>query len=146
MAIGKKIRDHSIEFTCDFDPSVGVFEVDASVVRTALFNILENAIDACLEDKANGPKQITFGAAQKKEDIIFTISDNGIGMGEEVRENIFTLFFSSKGTGGTGLGLYISNQIIQQHGGMIRVDSEPGRGSDFYVKIPKASPEFVKSP
>jgi len=131
MAIGKKIRDHSIEFTCDFDPSVGVFEVDASVVRTALFNILENAIDACLEDKANGPKQITFGAAQKKEDIIFTISDNGIGMGEEVRENIFTLFFSSKGTGGTGLGLYISNQIIQQHGGMIRVDSEPGEDPIF---------------
>ena len=144
MTIEKKTRDHAIEFLWDFDPSVGVFEIDASVVRTALINILENAIDACLEDKANRSKQITFAAAQNEKDIVFTVSDNGVGMDEGTRENLFNLFFSSKGSGGTGLGLYISNQIVRQHGGTINVNSKKGTGSDFHLRIPKVLPEFVK--
>lgn len=144
LTIQQKTRDHAIEFICDFDPSVGVFEIDASVVRTALINILENAMDACLEDKTDTPKQIIFAAALDGNDIIFTVSDNGVGMDEETRENLFALFFSSKGAGGTGLGLYISNQIVRQHGGTIRVTSIKGKGSDFQIKIPKVLPEFVK--
>ena len=65
-------------------------------------------------------------------------------MDEDTRENLFTLFFSSKGAGGTGLGLYISNQIVRQHGGSISVNSKKGIGSDFHLKIPKVLPEFVK--
>ena len=143
--IRQKARDHGVRLICDFDPEVGVFEIDASVVRTALVNILENAIDACVEDKENAAKQIVFAATQDGDDIVFAISDNGIGMDAETRENLFTLFFSSKGTGGTGLGLYISNQIIRQHGGSISVSSSLGEGADFHVKIPKVLPETVKT-
>ena len=142
--IAKKARDHGIEFVWDSDPSVGIFEIDASVVRTALMNILENAMDACLEDTTSESKRIAFIAAQDDDDIIFTVSDNGIGMDEDTRENLFTLFFSSKGAGGTGLGLYISNQIVRQHGGAISVDSKKGIGSDFHLRIPKVLPESVK--
>jgi len=145
ITIEKKTRDHAIEFICNFDPSVGVFEIDASVVRTALINILENAIDACLEDRTNASKQIVFTAAQNGNDIIFTVSDNGVGMNKETRDNLFTLFFSSKGNRGTGLGLYISNQIIQQHGGSIDVTSKKGQGAGFHIRIPKVLPESVKT-
>ena len=81
---------------------------------------------------------------QDSENIVFEISDNGIGMDKQTRENIFTLFFSSKGHAGTGLGLYISNRIIQQHGGYIHVDSNPGKGSRFKVMLPKELPESAK--
>jgi len=144
-AIEPKARKHTIELACEFDPSVGVFEIDASVVRTALINILENALDACLEDGKDSPKRVVFAATQSGGDIIFRVSDNGVGMDEDTRENLFTLFFSSKGGGGTGLGLYISNQIIRQHGGSISAESVEGQGSDFHIKMPKTLPEAVRS-
>jgi signal transduction histidine kinase len=70
--------------------------------------------------------------------IVFEISDNGTGMDRETRESLFTLFFSSKGNKGTGLGLFIANKIITQHGGQIKVDSKPNQGSSFRITIPRA--------
>ena len=78
--------------------------------------------------------------------IIFDVYDNGTGMDKETRENLFTLFFSSKGNKGTGLGLFISNRIIQQHGGVIKVDTAPGKGSHFRIMLPKFLSESLKSP
>ncbi|MBW1999378.1 MAG: HAMP domain-containing histidine kinase, partial [Deltaproteobacteria bacterium] len=54
---------------------------------------------------------------------------------------IFTLFFSSKGGRGTGLGLFVSYEIIQKHGGSIEVESTPGQGSLFLIKIPRTQPD-----
>jgi len=140
-----KIKGYSIEFIHDFDRSIGKFEVDTSVVSSALINILENAMDACIEDKSKKSHKIIFSVTQDKDHIVFDIHDNGMGMDRETRENIFTLFFSSKGSKGTGLGLFVSNKIIQQHGGSIRVDSTPGQGSHFNIRLPKVLPDILKS-
>ena len=59
-------------------------------------------------------------------------------------ENIFSLFYSSKGNKGTGLGLFVANKIVQKHGGRIRVESNPGEGSTFIVSLPKRIPESLK--
>jgi signal transduction histidine kinase len=140
-----KIKGYSIEFIHDFDRSIGKFEVDTSVVSSALINILENAMDACIEDKSKKSHKIIFSVTQDKDHIVFDIRDNGMGMDRETRENIFTLFFSSKGSKGTGLGLFVSNKIIQQHGGSIRVDSTPGQGSHFNIRLPKVLSDILKS-
>ena len=66
------------------------------------------------------------------------MTDTGIGMDAETKEKIFELFFSSKGSEGTGLGLYITKHIVEQHDGSISVDSGLGKGSRFLVKIPKS--------
>ena len=66
-------------------------------------------------------------------------------MDRETREHMFTLFFSSKGHRGTGLGLFIANKIVGQHGGTIRVDSTPGQGTHFRIAIPARSPQSVES-
>jgi signal transduction histidine kinase len=58
-------------------------------------------------------------------------------MDQEIRERAFSLFFSSKRGNGTGLGLFISNKIVQAHGGEIRIDSEPNEGTRVIVKIPR---------
>ena len=146
FTIEPKIRIQNIELIREFDPSMGEFEVDPGIVRSALINILENAIDACTEDKSERPHKITFGVIQDKDHILFDVSDNGTGMNKETRDNLFTLFFSSKGNKGTGLGLFISNRIIQQHGGVIKVDTAPGKGSHFRIMLPKFLSESLKTP
>jgi len=138
-----KIIAQRIEFECNFDQALGDFEIDAGVVRIALINILENALDACLEDDTKTAHKITFCAGQNQDHIVLEIADNGIGMDRETRENLFTLFFSSKGNKGTGLGLFIAKKIIEQHGGSISVASQPGMESLFKIVLPKRFPPSI---
>ena len=146
LTVEPKALGRGIEFIRDFDEAAGEFEVDSGVLASALTNILENGLDACIEDNANKAHKIIFGVKEDEDDILFHVSDNGIGMDKETREKMFTLFYSSKGREGTGLGLFISNKIIEEHGGSILVDSSPGEGSHFIVRMPKILPEDVKTP
>jgi PAS domain S-box-containing protein len=145
LTVEPKARGHHIEFVRDFDESVGEFEVDAGILASALTNILENAMDACIMDASKKANKIVFGVRQDNNDILFDVRDNGIGMDEKTREKLFTLFHSSKGREGTGLGLFISSKIIEQHGGSIKVESSLGKGSQFMVRMPKTIPEMVKT-
>ncbi|MEJ2728509.1 MAG: HAMP domain-containing sensor histidine kinase, partial [Deltaproteobacteria bacterium] len=138
-----KIKSAGIEFEKNFDLKIGELEINAGYVHSALLNILDNAADACARDDSKQKHKITFEVKQDQDHIIFDIADNGIGMDDETREKIFTPFFSLKGEKGTGLGLFISNKIIQQHGGEIMVKSKWGQGTRFGVKIPKMQPESL---
>ena len=64
------------------------------------------------------------------------MTDTGFGMDAETRTKLFTMFFSTKGSNGTGLGLLVSHKVATEHGGTISVTSEPGAGSTFTVTIP----------
>jgi signal transduction histidine kinase len=139
-----KMKDQPIEFVNNFDSKVGDFEVDAGYVHSALTNILENAIDACARDTSKKFHKIIFGVRLSKEHVVFDVFDDGIGMDQETQQKLFTPFFSSKGDKGTGLGLFISNAIIQQHCGEIIVKSTFGRGTLFRIKIPRMLPESAK--
>ena len=139
-----KIAAQGIEFVKEFDETLGDFEIDAGYVHSALINIIENAIDACSKISGARDHKIVFGARQDKTHILFEVFDSGIGMDAETIGKLFTPFFSSKGRMGTGLGLFISNKIIQQHGGRIDVKSTPGHGSLFTIKIPKTLPKKAK--
>ena len=138
--VESKIKAAGIGLTCDFDTTIGEVQMDAGVVRLALINILENALDACAEDTAQKSHKIVFSLKPDKNNVVFEIRDNGIGMDRETRESLFSLFFSSKGNKGTGLGLFIANKIIEQHGGEIKVESKPNRGSSFRITIPQTPP------
>ncbi|MGB9498579.1 MAG: response regulator [Dissulfuribacterales bacterium] len=130
-----KLNWQNIQFVKDFFQASGQFEVDATAFRSALVNILENAMEACLENKSKSSK-ISFSVKTTTDFIFFEIVDNGIGMDLKTVKNVFTLFFSTKGKQGTGLGLYIAEKVIKQHGGGITVDSQKGEGSRFTVKMP----------
>jgi signal transduction histidine kinase len=58
-------------------------------------------------------------------------------MDAEIKEKVFTSFFTTKGLGGTGLGLLVTKKIVREHGGRIEVESEPGEGSCFRIEIPR---------
>ncbi|MCP4577044.1 MAG: GHKL domain-containing protein, partial [Deltaproteobacteria bacterium] len=137
--IDSKMRDAKVRFIREFAPNLGQFEVDPGFLRTALINILENAVDACLDDKQKEEHSVSFKVKKDGDRIVFDIIDNGIGMDDATRDKMFSLFFSSKGQQGTGLGLYITNRIIEQHGGRITVDSTPGQGTHIGIRIPQSS-------
>jgi signal transduction histidine kinase len=142
--VQSRFQNQPIEFERIIKTSLGDFEVDVAVAATALTNIIENAIEACIDDPSGRSHRIIFGVDQDQENIIFDIRDNGIGMDDEIRDNIFNLFYSSKGKKGTGLGLFITRNIIQQHGGTIEVDSTLGQGTHFRVIMPKILPQEAK--
>jgi len=139
-----KMKHQKIEFLRNFNSNLGEFEVDGTYVHSALINIIENAIDACAGDTSKKFHKIVFDVRQSKAHVVFDVIDDGIGMSQETQKKLFTPFFSSKGDKGTGLGLFISNAIIQQHCGEIIVKSTPGKGALFRIKLPRVLPESAK--
>ncbi|MFZ2631968.1 MAG: ATP-binding protein [Desulfosalsimonadaceae bacterium] len=136
---------HDITFTVTLpSPSVRV-ELDPDRLREALINFLENAVDACVSDTNRETHHIAFDTRVTEDGrVCFDISDDGLGMDRETKEKMFTLFFSSKGSKGTGLGLFIANHVIGQHGGTILVESEINKGSRFTICIPRTREKMDK--
>jgi PAS domain S-box-containing protein len=129
-----------IEFKCNSPQDNGHFEADKNAVKSLLINLLDNSLDACRIDKKKDSHFITLNILSQPENIQFEVTDNGIGMDRETSEKASSLFFSSKGAGGTGLGLFIANKIAQEHGGNITIESEEGKGSKFIVTMMRKRP------
>ena len=135
-----RAAEHQIRLTCDVAPTAGDFEADSQAVRSLLVNLLENSLDACRLDNKKSLHEVTLQLRGFPDYVQFGVMDNGIGMDQETREKAFSLFFSSKGMEGTGLGLFIANRIAQAHGGSIALDSQVGAGTQFLVKLPRKRP------
>ncbi len=140
----KKATDFDIQLTIDIADDVGSVPADAQAMRAMLLNLVENSLDACRVDRAKTDHFLRLGVRRAAPWMIIEVEDNGIGMDRETREKAFSLFFSQKGLKGTGLGLFISNKIVDKHGGLISVESEPGRGTRFVVRLPLAARPSTK--
>jgi signal transduction histidine kinase len=101
-----------------------------------LANLISNAIDACQMSEKPGC-QVHLKTWEEDGVLIFEVTDDGCGMDYEVKQKIFTTFFTTKGEGGTGLGLLMTRKIVQEHGGRIEVDTRPGRGTTFRMLLPR---------
>jgi signal transduction histidine kinase/FixJ family two-component response regulator len=135
-AIEPKIKSHPIEFRCDLDSRLKNLHVDTGFMRVTLINIIENAMEACINDPdRTKTHRIDFKAYPDKGQIVFEIRDNGMGMDKETRARIFTPFYISKKKSGTGLGLFIASQILEKNNGRITVSSQPGHGSRFLIRL-----------
>ncbi|MFH0931098.1 MAG: ATP-binding protein [Candidatus Zixiibacteriota bacterium] len=106
---------------------------NASELREVFTNLILNAIES-LPRGGN----IVLKTWMENSDVFTSVKDDGIGMNEEVKANIFEPFFTLKGAKGTGLGLSIVYGIVSKHQGSITVDSEPGKGTNFILKFPLA--------
>jgi len=130
-----------VELACEFESELGVFEVDPGMLKSALINLLENAADACAAEGAGKSCRTVFGLEANADAVGVLVEDNGTGMTAGQLKNLFTVFFSTKGSKGTGLGLFITDKIVRQHGGTITVDSAVGRGTRFGIMIPRRAPK-----
>ena len=105
-----------------------------SELKEALVNILFNAMDAM----PDGGK-ITVKTMVENDQVVVSISDTGVGMTDEIKSKIFDPFFTTKGHHGFGMGLSVTYGIVTRHRGTIDVDSAPGKGTSFHIKLPAAT-------
>ena len=103
---------------------------------SALDAVVVNSLDVCRADTIKSEHWLKVSVRREPPFMVFEVEDNGIGMDRETRQKVFSLFFSSKGIKGTGLGLFISNKIVDKHGGNIVVQSEPDVGTKFIIRFP----------
>jgi two-component system, NtrC family, sensor kinase len=110
---------------------------DPYQLQQVFTNIINNARDALMDKKGGA---LTTRSARKDETLVIEFEDDGPGIKKEDIDRIFDPFFTTKEVGkGTGLGLSMSYGIIEEHGGRIDVESEPGNGTKFTVSIPIVS-------
>ncbi len=109
---------------------------DARQLEQVFDNLIKNAWEALTLSHTLEPK-IRIDGRRDKEFALISVRDNGPGIPKEIQEKIWVSFFTTKGgKGGTGLGLSAAMQIVNQHGGKIRLESEAGQGATFCVLLP----------
>lgn len=130
-------RINNIGIQSDLSSDLPVIASDQSKLQQVFLNLISNAIDAIGKDGL-----VEVSSQKRDAQILVSIKDNGSGMTEEQQKKAFDPFYTTKATGkGTGLGLWVSYDIMKQMGGSITLESEVGKGSTFTVQIPIVLPE-----
>ena len=131
----------------DFDPDLGTLEVVSQDVGRVFLNLVSNACYATDERRRSADESyeptLTVTTRKMDDGVEVRVRDNGNGIPRDVVDKIFNPFFTTKPTDqGTGLGLALSADIVREHGGMIRVDTEPGEYTEMIVELSAAPPDF----
>lgn len=117
------------------DPAMPATCIDAEGIHRAVLNIVGNALDA-VEGQDGGRVSVSTGFSSESDMVHVAVVDNGPGIAADLLPQIFNIFESTKGAGGTGIGLAVSQKIIREHGGDIVVESRPGEGARFTLEWP----------
>lgn len=124
---------HAIVSRAALDPELPPVALDAELFKQALFNLIRNA-QLAMPDGG----ELILTTRRAGDWAVLDVIDTGVGIPPEDRDRIFEPFVSSR-PGGSGLGLPTTRRIVEAHGGRLSVESEPGRGSKFTVRLPLAS-------
>ena len=154
----RKLLRHTIREDIEIEvipsPDLGAIMADIGQIEQVIMNLAINAQDAMpegghltietvpadlVEDDAAG-----YEGVQPGKYVLLRVSDTGSGVDDETRKHLFEPFYSTKGEHGTGLGLATVYGIVRQHGGNVRVCSEPGKGTTFKVYLPVSEEAHVE--
>lgn len=125
------------EITIDFERGELLLTANEELMKQVFINLLDNAVKFSPDGSV-----IKVHIIEKISSFIFVIRDQGPGMDEDIASRIFDKFYqgdTSHGASGNGLGMTIAHRIIALHGGSIRVETAPGKGTSFYVELPNTS-------
>ncbi|MBN2396916.1 MAG: PAS domain S-box protein [Deltaproteobacteria bacterium] len=141
--LGQQLKVHGIGVELDLAEDIPLIFADHNRLEQVFMNLVTNARDALDESGQHGEKNekmLKIRSFPEDGVVVVTVSDNGVGMSEQVKEKIFEPFFTTKKPGeGTGLGMSISYGIVTEYGGAITVESEAGKGTTFRLTFPVAS-------
>ena len=131
----KEAKKKDLTLSKHIEEDLPDFKFDANKLEFALSNLLDNAIKY-----TPGGGKVTFNVSKDKGQIHVSVSDNGIGIPKEEYDRVFTKFYRSREaltyfTDGSGLGLYVTKNIVEQHGGRVWFESEEGTGTTFHVLL-----------
>ncbi|MCA9148670.1 MAG: hypothetical protein KDA92_05205, partial [Planctomycetales bacterium] len=155
--------EHGVTLVDRRQGEIPLMTFDPEGLHRAVLNVVTNAIDAAasgegrviedeeqaaLTDSAEGPAgedsqcvelprvEVATAYLPEQNRLVVTVRDNGVGIPIDQQQRIFNAFVSSKGQRGTGLGLPVSQKIMEEHGGQIKLESETGKGSCFTLELP----------
>jgi PAS domain S-box-containing protein len=136
---GPQIR-HKVDVRCDYQP-VPLLRCSPRQIQQVLLNLILNAADSAVDEER---VTISLSTWSESGSVWIGVEDDGAGIEYADLERVFDPFFTTKAAGdGTGLGLSLSYEIMRSHGGEIRVESEPGRGTLFTLSLPAEAPEAI---
>jgi signal transduction histidine kinase len=127
-----RIKAGTVRVTVELEERIPLTMADEKQIAQVFLNIINNAFQA-MEPHGG---ELIIRSSRKGNDILFSITDTGCGIPEEHLLKIFDPFFSTKGSGGTGLGLSVSHGLIRAHNGEISVKSTMGKGTTFTIRLP----------
>ena len=137
-----RIQEQGVRLQVRLDEKLPILHVDPEGIHRALLNIVSNALDA-VEGRDTPTLAVLTAVESNGQWARIAVTDNGVGIPPERLADLFKPFTSTKGSKGTGLGLAVSRKILREHGGDILVQSQPGKGSRFTLRLPIHSPSQV---
>lgn len=135
LLVSTESKKKQISIQKDHTPNLPLIRIDREQIKQVFLNILLNAIEATPENGTIFVKTRSFTKPNGESFVQIEFTDTGCGIPEEYLEDIFNPFFTTKTTG-SGLGLSISNQIVQDHKGYISVESRLNKGTSFFINLP----------
>ena len=132
-----RAEEAGVELTWSADGEISPANLDFEGLLDSLTNLVGNAIDACQMSESDRACRVHVRVSDEDGVVRYDVSDDGVGMDYDLKQKVFTTFFTTKGLGGTGLGLLTTRRIIQEHGGRIELESTPGKGSTFTILLPR---------
>ena len=131
--LGAMAAQNGVELTAEVCDDACTLLGDAVQINRAIQNVIVNAVQACAEKKGS----VTVTCIQRDFYVDLRVEDNGAGMTPAQMTKIFDPYFTTKqGKSGTGLGLYITKKVVEDHNGSIKVDSTPDVGTTFLIRLP----------
>lgn len=140
-SVSNLITEKNVQLDSDLDPSLPELYIDKHQIQQVFINIFKNAAEAFTDAGQYGSvgNLIQVATYRKDANVVIRIADNGPGMPPEVLDRAFSPFFTTKADG-TGLGLALCRQIVEEHHGNIKLDSQEGVGTTFTFTFPIAAP------
>jgi PAS domain S-box-containing protein len=139
--MAEKANEKGIGLVLELEPSLPQVSVDPEGIHTCIQNLVTNAIEAFPNTISGG--QITVSSSYREEfGVLLQVKDTGTGMTRGMQERLFKDLLTTKGARGTGLGLALTQKIVHEHDGSIRVESEPQKGSCFTITLPEGHSSF----
>jgi signal transduction histidine kinase len=129
-----QLKQKGSKLNIRIDQNIPTLELDAERIHEMSLNLILNAID--IVDHDTGVVTVSTHYNENDQSVQLSVADNGPGMSEEMKKKIFTPFESGKNKFGTGLGMPIAKQIVDQHKGRIEIESQLEKGATFNVILP----------
>ncbi|SVC88994.1 uncharacterized protein METZ01_LOCUS341848, partial [marine metagenome] len=137
LLMDDQIQSSNIRLIKNIQKDLPYLNVNPNDMEQVFINLLQNAIDSLKEMENNAILEIAIYQKKEQNKFFIEINDNGKGVDEQIRNKIFTPFFTTKPAGeGTGLGLNIIQKIIEKYGGTINCRSSDGQGASFVIALP----------